>query len=105
MAKPEWGTKRHCKSCGAKFYDLEKDPILCPECGATYVIETLEKPKPSRAQKAAPVEEKKKPDPAEDEEDEALDEEDEADTFLEDDEEDTDVSDVIEPAIEEKDET
>ena len=36
MAKPEWGTKRTCQSCGAKFYDLTRSPILCPGCGVTY---------------------------------------------------------------------
>lgn len=34
MGKPEWGTKRVCTACGARFYDLNKDPILCPKCGA-----------------------------------------------------------------------
>ena len=38
MAKPELGTKRLCGSCGAKFYDLSKDPILCPKCGTAFVI-------------------------------------------------------------------
>jgi len=38
VAKPELGTKRVCQSCGAKFYDLSKDPITCPKCGAIYVI-------------------------------------------------------------------
>ncbi|MBK8007554.1 MAG: TIGR02300 family protein [Rhizobiales bacterium] len=38
MAKPELGTKRVCQSCGAKFYDLSKDPITCPKCGAVYEI-------------------------------------------------------------------
>lgn len=38
MAKTELGTKRVCQSCGAKFYDLAKDPITCPKCGAIYVI-------------------------------------------------------------------
>lgn len=33
MAKPEWGKKRSCPSCGSKFYDLRKDPIVCPSCG------------------------------------------------------------------------
>ena len=33
MAKPELGTKRLCASCGAKFYDLNNDPIRCPKCG------------------------------------------------------------------------
>ncbi|MBY0532481.1 MAG: TIGR02300 family protein [Xanthobacteraceae bacterium] len=38
MAKPELGTKRVCQSCGAKFYDLSKDPIACPKCGAIYEV-------------------------------------------------------------------
>ena len=32
------GTKRTCQSCDERFYDLEKSPILCPHCGAKYVI-------------------------------------------------------------------
>ena len=40
MAKPELGTKRVCASCGAKFYDLARDPILCPKCGTVYQIVT-----------------------------------------------------------------
>ena len=32
MAKPELGTKRLCSNCGGKFYDLNKDPIVCPKC-------------------------------------------------------------------------
>ena len=35
MAKPEWGQKRTCHSCGCRFYDLTRTPILCPKCGAT----------------------------------------------------------------------
>jgi uncharacterized protein (TIGR02300 family) len=38
VAKPELGTKRLCASCGAKFYDLNKDPITCPKCGTVLVI-------------------------------------------------------------------
>lgn len=38
MAKPELGTKRLCGSCGAKFYDLSKDPIVCPKCGTVFVV-------------------------------------------------------------------
>lgn len=38
MAKPELGTKRICGSCGAKFYDLGKDPILCPKCGTVFEV-------------------------------------------------------------------
>lgn len=38
VAKPELGTKRLCASCGAKFYDLNKDPIVCPKCEAVFVV-------------------------------------------------------------------
>lgn len=33
MAKPELGTKRICVACSAKFYDLTKQPAVCPKCG------------------------------------------------------------------------
>lgn len=36
MAQAAWGTKRRCSSCGAGFYDLNKDPIICPKCDAAY---------------------------------------------------------------------
>jgi hypothetical protein len=34
------GTKRTCQSnsCGSRFYDLARDPILCPICGSQYVV-------------------------------------------------------------------
>ena len=32
------GTKRTCQSCSERFYDLEHTPIVCPLCGAKYVI-------------------------------------------------------------------
>ena len=53
MAKPELGTKRLCGSCGAKFYDLGKDPIVCPKCETVFhpvVLATR-----SRGGAAAPV--------------------------------------------------
>jgi uncharacterized protein (TIGR02300 family) len=34
MPKPEWGVKRTCTSCRARFYDLGRDPVVCPKCGA-----------------------------------------------------------------------
>ena len=34
--KAERGTKRVCQSCGAKFYDLMRDPIICPMCQSVY---------------------------------------------------------------------
>jgi uncharacterized protein (TIGR02300 family) len=32
VVKLELGTKRHCNGCGARFYDLNKNPIVCPKC-------------------------------------------------------------------------
>ena len=31
------GTKRVCQVCEVRFYDLSRDPIVCPSCGAHYV--------------------------------------------------------------------
>ena len=39
MSKPEWGTKRTCVQCGEHFYDLNKDPIVCPRCGEKLSLE------------------------------------------------------------------
>ena len=41
MAKPDLGTKRQCMSCGAKYYDLGKDPATCPRCGAVFQAPAL----------------------------------------------------------------
>jgi len=37
MTKPELGTKRRCNSCATKFFDLNKDPIICAKCAAVFV--------------------------------------------------------------------
>ncbi|MCF4097214.1 TIGR02300 family protein [Maritalea mediterranea] len=39
MAKTDRGTKRQCLSCATKFYDLNRDPIICPKCGAEFVTQ------------------------------------------------------------------
>lgn len=53
MVKPELGIKRLCTECGVKFYDLLKNPIVCPKCGANYaVVAPTPKAKPAPA---APV--------------------------------------------------
>lgn len=49
MTKPNWGLKRTCQSCGARFYDLEKDPILCPKCGVEFDPEAALKTKRTKA--------------------------------------------------------
>jgi uncharacterized protein (TIGR02300 family) len=107
VAKVELGAKRQCQSCGAKFFDLNKDPIVCPKCG------TIFQGVAARAQRAAPkdeeeeeeaaapagielvsleeadVEEEKAAVPA-DEDIEVEDDEAVEDTFLEEEEEDDD---------------
>jgi uncharacterized protein (TIGR02300 family) len=54
VAKPELGTKRLCPSCGAKYYDLNRDPITCPKCATVFEAVVLT----SRAAKAAKAEKK-----------------------------------------------
>ena len=56
MAKPEWGRKRTCYSCGSVFYDLRRDPIVCPKCEAKFDPEAILK---SRRSRVAVVEEAK----------------------------------------------
>jgi uncharacterized protein (TIGR02300 family) len=36
MLSPSLGKKRRCAECEAAFYDLNRDPITCPKCGATH---------------------------------------------------------------------
>ena len=59
MAKPEWGTKRICQGCGARYYDLCRDPAVCPKCGAKFVTKPVvrqRRPLPTgAAEKAPPV--------------------------------------------------
>lgn len=83
MAKPELGQKRTCQSCGAKFYDMSRSPIVCPKCGTTFDPELMTKLRRGKAvppppPKVVPADE---PEPAEVEDiadDESEDEEDEA---------------------------
>src|SRR5262245_4902067 len=37
------GTKRVCHACGTRFYDLSREPIVCPSCGAHYVPDAAPK--------------------------------------------------------------
>jgi uncharacterized protein (TIGR02300 family) len=34
------GTKRVCTTCRVRFYDLARNPIVCPSCGAHYTPAT-----------------------------------------------------------------
>ena len=57
LAKPEHGTKRLCQICGAKFFDLNKDPIVCPKCGTVFQgaapVRAAAKPREEEAELAA----------------------------------------------------
>jgi uncharacterized protein (TIGR02300 family) len=102
MAKAEWGTKRRCTSCGAVFYDLKKDPIICPRCNTVHQPELLLKPRRGRPEEKAPP--KPKPVPVEPEvvvAEEAAEEEDFIEDASELGEDEDDVAEVIEGADEE----
>ncbi|HEX6440696.1 MAG TPA: TIGR02300 family protein [Stellaceae bacterium] len=64
MAKPEWGTKRICPSCGTRYYDLMHDPVVCPKCSTPFDPEAFLKAR--RARPVAPVERELEPVGAED---------------------------------------
>ena len=41
MAKAEWGLKRICPGCSARYYDMKKNPPVCPRCGTVFDPEVL----------------------------------------------------------------
>ena len=53
MAKPEWGLKRTCLGCGARFYDMQRDPIVCPSCDTEFDPLALVRPRRARAAAAS----------------------------------------------------
>ncbi len=48
MSKKEWGIKRICPSCGIKYYDFNKSPIVCPECNFEFDPDLLLKSRKGR---------------------------------------------------------
>jgi uncharacterized protein (TIGR02300 family) len=59
LAKSEWGTKRICPSCSTRYYDLMRDPVVCPKCSTPFDPEAFLKARRSRP--AAPVEKELEP--------------------------------------------
>jgi uncharacterized protein (TIGR02300 family) len=53
VVKANWGTKRTCQNCGARFYDLNKSPIKCPKCGRDHDREDFVKVRRGRGAAAA----------------------------------------------------
>ena len=118
VTKAELGTKRLCPNCGARYYDLNHTPIVCPKCGTEFEV-VVSRARPQTASKAPKVEPEEEAEEGvaaelvslEEADDEAADSgavkvpgadeevegDDEDDTFLADDEEDDeeDVGDII----------
>lgn len=122
VAKPELGTKRTCLNCGSKFYDLNRDPIVCPSCGTHFeTVASKVTPATAAEPEAEAKEEEDETEDAQvemvsleeadseeeetgaievstddDDDDDVGTSDDEEDTFLEeDDEENDDVSDIV----------
>lgn len=41
MSKAEWGIKRRCANCDARFYDMQRKPIRCPKCDTVFVVTAM----------------------------------------------------------------
>jgi uncharacterized protein (TIGR02300 family) len=41
VSKAEWGSKRICPGCGKPYYDMKKNPPICPACKTTFDPESL----------------------------------------------------------------
>lgn len=118
MAKVDLGTKRQCPNCGAKYYDLNKSPAVCPKCGTLFEVTTAKVRAPEAAVEEEEVENEDEADTGpevisleeadaeatgdgasdDDNEDDDLsvDDDDDDDAFLEEDEdEDDDVTDIV----------
>jgi uncharacterized protein (TIGR02300 family) len=48
VANPEWGIKRVCQNCSTKFYDLQREPIICPKCQTEFDPEAFLKTRRAR---------------------------------------------------------
>lgn len=105
------GTKRTCQNgeCSARFYDLNRNPIICPICGSKYAIahspvgaaaladekaqRKVKKPEFEPAEATADAEDALADVDAEEADDAGADEADE--TFLEEEEDEGNVSDIV----------
>ena len=106
MAKSDWGKKLTCQSCGARFYNLNKEPATCPKCEATVEIQPVLKPRRTPAEAPKPKKDVEKVSDDDDDVDALLDDDDD-DDLIEDtsdlDDDDDDVAEVKEHIEVEKD--
>lgn len=56
MTNSEWGVKRTCPHCAMRFYDLNKNPAICPKCKHSFDPNQIVR---TRRKAAKKVEEKK----------------------------------------------
>ena len=49
MSNAEWGIKRVCPSCSIKYYDFNKNPIVCPKCEFEFDPDLLLKSRKGRS--------------------------------------------------------
>lgn len=61
MAEPKWGEKRVCLSCGARFYDMLRSPIICPKCEIEFLPVVSSRGSRLKAAAPVPVPERTKP--------------------------------------------
>ena len=54
VAKPEWGNKCMCQTCGTRFYDLKKTVVLCPNCNEPHVAKPAKSAELKQARAARP---------------------------------------------------
>lgn len=111
LTEETMGTKRLCQSCAAKYYDFDKDPIVCPSCGTEFDPEAVMRSRRGRGAAAAVAASKEEAETAEAQLEDAPDLDEEADdidldndagddaTLLED-EDDVNVDEVVDVSLE-----
>jgi uncharacterized protein (TIGR02300 family) len=105
MPKDEWGVKRVCPTCSTRFYDLQRAPITCPNCGAQFTVESFAaaKARPVRPEKAKPEVEEAEEVPDVESDEEVIDSDDELDQdLLEDDEDNVSLDEIADVGDEEE---
>lgn len=107
VAKPEWGKKRNCQSCGTRFYDLQRDPIVCPKCETVFDPLAALRPRRARVATVKTETKQKAPVPArasgDDLDDDVLDDEELEDIGADEDEDDSLIEDASELGEDEDD--